>query len=228
MPGWGFFEWLAYGCFGIGAVVVASDQAIKLTSLRELGWAKRITNTNIWAFIPFVMLLVSGIIILVRAIFPATDNSGQTDRLSPPSSITSSVSQNKRGIPRYYSSSEKEDLANRISNISVILNRDLPDIAGQWGHMSGAVLENFPSKKDVIIFLDRLDLLYQKTKALDEKLWIDAVNGNPDFSSDLRDLIGGDNTPLSKLETSIQNYRNAVEVVSLIFDRVDNEAMVKF
>lgn len=78
------------------------------------------------------------------------------------------------------------------------------------------------------MFLGRLDLLHQKTKTLNQKLWIDTVNGNPDFSSDLRSIIGGDNAPLNKLKTAIQNYRNAVEVIYLIFGYVDNDSMVKF
>jgi hypothetical protein len=68
MPRWGFFEWLVYGCFAVGATVMAIDQAIKLSSLRELGWAKTITEGNIWAFTPFAMLFISGGIILFRTI----------------------------------------------------------------------------------------------------------------------------------------------------------------
>jgi hypothetical protein len=71
MPRLGFFEWLAYGCFAVGAVVMAIDQAIKLSSLRELSWVETITENNIWALTPFVMLCISGSIILFRAISPS-------------------------------------------------------------------------------------------------------------------------------------------------------------
>jgi hypothetical protein len=62
---------------------------------------------------------------------------------------------------------------------------------------------------------------------MEQKLWNDTVNGNPDFSAELRSLIGGDDTPLSKLETAIQNYRNTVEVVSIVFGSIDNAGMHK-
>jgi hypothetical protein len=62
----GFFEWLAYGCFAVGAIVLAADQAIKISRLQELSWAQTITESNIWAFTPFVMLCISGSIILFR------------------------------------------------------------------------------------------------------------------------------------------------------------------
>jgi hypothetical protein len=68
MRGWGFFEWLVYGCFGVGAIVMAIDQAIKLSNLRELSWTTTITENNIWAFTPFAMLCISGGIILLRTI----------------------------------------------------------------------------------------------------------------------------------------------------------------
>jgi hypothetical protein len=71
MRRWGFFEWLAYGCFGAGAIVLAIDQAIKISNLRELSWAVTITENNIWAFTPFAMLCISGGIILLRTISPS-------------------------------------------------------------------------------------------------------------------------------------------------------------
>lgn len=66
MPRLGFFERLAYGCFAVGAIVLAIDQAIKLSRLQEMSWAKAITENNIWAFTPFAMLCISGAIILFR------------------------------------------------------------------------------------------------------------------------------------------------------------------
>lgn len=68
MPRLGFSEWLAYGCFAAGAIVLAIDQAIKLSRLQEMDWAKTITENNVWAFTPFAMLCISGAIIVFRAI----------------------------------------------------------------------------------------------------------------------------------------------------------------
>jgi hypothetical protein len=48
-----------------------------------------------------------------------------------------------------------------------------------------------------------------------------------DFSLELRSLLGGDDAPINKLEAAIQNYRNAVEMISLIYGHIDNDAMHK-
>ena len=47
---------------------------------------------------------------------------------------------------------------------------------------------------------------------------MEAVNGNPDLSAELRTLTGGDNSPISRLETAIGNFTNGVSLLFLMYD----------
>lgn len=129
---------------------------------------------------------------------------------------------------RYYSVAEKEELADRIAKISVMLNKDLPELAEQWRHTSGAVLQNFSSKAGIDVFFQQTEALEQKTIETNKRMWIEAVNGNPDFSPDLRRMIGGDNGPLSRLLSAIGQYKDSVRVLGLLYGRVNEETIAQY
>jgi hypothetical protein len=116
--------------------------------------------------------------------------------------------------PRFYSAAEKEELANRISAIYRLLNGDMLELAEQWFVVS---THNFRSKEDAEQFLKDLNALQVRTLAVNKKLWEDEVNGNPNFSAELRRLIAED-APISKLESAIGNLMNGASLYFLMFD----------
>jgi hypothetical protein len=139
------------------------------------------------SFREIVASLIAGLLVLfvwaanqLPTLFQAAPTAANNPSINQPTQTASPRPQSS-SASRYYSSAEREELANRISSISVILNKDLPDIASQWEHMSGVSLDNLYSREDVATVLDRVDQLHQTTKAIRTKLWNDAVNGNPRF-----------------------------------------------
>jgi hypothetical protein len=67
MAAWGFWEWLAYGGIAIDAAMLALDQGIRRSSTPPEG---SITQSSIWAFTPFALILLSAAIFLFRLLSP--------------------------------------------------------------------------------------------------------------------------------------------------------------
>lgn len=132
----------------------------------------------------------------------------------PISAPTTSISAAVVKSQRFYSVAEKEELANRISTIYQILNSDMLELAEQW---LGAYSHNLGSKQDAEQFLKEIDALHRKTLAAHKKLWEDTVNGNPNFSTELRRLIAED-AAFPKLEIAIGNFTNGVSLYFLTYD----------
>jgi hypothetical protein len=79
MASWKFFEWLAYASILVGAVILAADAALKgsPTLMPHLpDWIK----SEYWSFAPFALLMLSGAILLAKAIRARVGTPGR----SPP------------------------------------------------------------------------------------------------------------------------------------------------
>ena len=67
MASWKFWDWVAYACLFVAAVIVAADAAIKnapTLSPHLPDWIGR----EYWSFAPLAMLTLGGIIFLVKVI----------------------------------------------------------------------------------------------------------------------------------------------------------------
>src|SRR5258707_661452 len=65
MGEWGFWEWLGYATISVAALMIALDQGIKQSPDLNARFG-RLLATRLWAFTPFTLILVSGIIIAAR------------------------------------------------------------------------------------------------------------------------------------------------------------------
>src|ERR1051326_2241480 len=64
MVGWGFWEWLAYAGIAIAAIMLALDAGVKQSPDLNLRFAWLLAN-RVWAFTPFVLILVSAVAIAI-------------------------------------------------------------------------------------------------------------------------------------------------------------------
>jgi hypothetical protein len=175
------------------------------------------TNPATWALLLLLnFLYVTGPTLYQRA--TATHTAVATNPpLAPPDAanpVNPSASPSTTEAPRFYSTAEKEELANRIASIYQIMNSEMLELSEQWNVAHSHSLD---SKSDAEQFLKEIDAL--RTRMLDahKRLWQDSVNGNPNFSGELRKLVAEDPAFL-KLEIAIRNFRDGVALYSQTYD----------
>jgi len=77
MVGWGFWDLLAYCSLYVGAIILAAETSISQSpTLRS--HLPRIFTLNVWAFVPIVLLTISGVILLLRSSGIIADTTQQT------------------------------------------------------------------------------------------------------------------------------------------------------
>jgi hypothetical protein len=149
------------------------------TKLPEVG-----RNSLVWG--PLAVLLafiyVAGPEIYRRATLPP---------VAIPSASGSSVVPNPvpalPTVPQhFYSAAQREELANRIATIYGLMNTDIVDIAASWSTIASRNLTGI-SKHDVEQLLKVIDGLQHQTLAVNDQLWMKAINDNPNFKGELRE-----------------------------------------
>ena len=179
-------------------------------------WKGRLSQPVQRMAVPVAMVL--GLIGLILVFFYVAGPDIYRRATMPIASAPISVPTTSLGPPpmsqRYYSAAEKEELANRISTTYQVLNSDMLELAEQW---LGVYSHAFASKQDAEQFLKEIDALHVKTLTAHKKLWQDTVNGNPNFSIELRKLIAED-AAFPKLENAIGNFINGVSLYFLTYD----------
>ncbi len=78
MENWGFWEWLTYGCIAVAALMLALDAAVKQSPDLNRRFGGLLAQRT-WAFTPFLLILVSALIIAARHLTPSVDIS-RTER----------------------------------------------------------------------------------------------------------------------------------------------------
>ena len=89
------------------------------------------------------------------------------------------------------------------------------ELSEQW--LVASSTHNLATKQDAQQFLKDLDALQGRTLAVNMKLWGDEVNGNANFSDELRKLVA-ENPAISPLMIAGGNLQNGISLYFLTFD----------
>src|SRR4051812_30230418 len=82
MRHWTFWEWLAYACLFLGAMILAADTGIRLAP--ELGTLLPFIHGPLWGFAPLAFLLLATIIMLAREfVFVGSLRTGHSPDTTP-------------------------------------------------------------------------------------------------------------------------------------------------
>lgn len=225
-------HWVAFAAFMIAGAIA-------------LGWARRIKNMptgtnqplrgrlsasfdavahNAITWLVTAAIIIFGVPITFWAISPPpqihTHSFGFAEALRP--QPASAPTAEKQG--RYYSAAERDELANRIATIYQIVNSDMLEIGEQW---LAIYSHNITSKSEAEQLLNEIDALNVRSLNVHKKLWQDTVNGNPNFSDELRKLVAED-PAFSKLVTSIGNFRDGVSFYYLSYDSLTPTLRLQF
>jgi hypothetical protein len=146
----------------------------------------------------------------------AVVNQAMPASLAPP--VTSSPATETHA---YYSTAQKDELANRISTIYQLLNKDVINLSQRWEKISTPAtgLPNM-TKQQVEQLVSEIADTKRDTIETNKKIWEDAVNGNVDLSTELRTLVAG-NVKISELISAEEPLSDAVSLYSQLYDDLE-------
>ncbi len=64
MSNWGFWEWLAYGSFGLSALILAIVQGFK--DMTPPNWLPSIITKITWSYVPLLLFVISALIFTAK------------------------------------------------------------------------------------------------------------------------------------------------------------------
>jgi hypothetical protein len=190
MPAWGFWEWLTYGCIAIAAIMIALDQGVRQSSTaRE--FLGSIAQSSVWAFTPFLLILLSAAIILWHWLSPPILEK-PPEVIAPPVSSHSQPTAAPVSAPNQQTNQDIRQSAyvlnQRLHDLQIKYIRDEENLSGSPDQVALARLEldeklNRDFRQQFEADLIRLDLDLARRLKIDDSRYASFPPGHIDLGT---------------------------------------------